>query len=74
MDGVHVNVVEVLDSALGSSMSSAARWCEIIAASARNGERNPRLLAQALSQRDVPRLYQHWGRTAPQVAGKECSL
>ena len=73
MDGVHVNAVEVLDSALASDMSSAAQWCETVAARARNGERNPRLIAQALSHRDVPRLRDHWKQTASDVTGMECS-
>lgn len=60
VDGVHVNVIEVLELALAGGMEEAKRWADVAAACAREGERNPRLFAQALTQREAPNLRTYW--------------
>jgi len=71
LDGVHINIIEVLDGALAGGLPSAARWADAVARRAGGFERHQRLFSHGLSQRTVAALRGHWGNRMPGSAEKE---
>lgn len=78
IDGVHTNIVEVLEMALSVSRDGGGfdgeRWADAVARRAMEEQRHVRLFRTALGERRSPRVKQRWNECAPELtAGQETS-
>ena len=72
IDGIHTNIVEVLEKALSCGNAPAERWARHIAHKAIGERRRVRLFRTALAERECPNLMKIWNAHAPEMtAGKE---
>lgn len=74
IDGIHINIVEVLEKALGAECNGAARFADAVWSRARTDERHVRTFRTALAERQSPRVSELWKLQTPkQTIGEELS-
>lgn len=71
VDGVHVNIVEVLEAALARGFACAERWADRVLQRADQEQRHQRMFGHALAQRALSHLHTQWSRRLPVDAEQE---
>ncbi len=71
VDGIHVNIVEVIERALALKIPSGTQWSATILAVARRSTRHQRMFRQALQQRTANTMFEQWNDRAPDLFGEE---
>lgn len=73
VDGIHVNIIEVLDGALAADLPRATHWIDVVMNAGQRVERHQRMFTRALSQRTVSCLNDSFNQYAPRRLGQEQS-